>query len=544
MHYISAQRILLSCGNIQNAEALLRDKELQIDLAEPDTAICSGRCSILLDFGRELSGGVRILTHLATAGQTRVRLRFGESASECCAELGEKNATNDHAPRDFEVNIGFLSDVCYGNTGFRFLRLDTLDEGAHFAFKSIVAASDADERAELGSFVCDDALVNEIWNTAAYTLRLCLHNGYVWDGVKRDRLVWIGDLYPEMRAAYCLYGHTPEVERSLALAQKHTPLPAWINSIPMYSAWWLYILADLYLREGNEAFVRERLNYVHGLIAQLDACVTADGDTTFEFNFIDWPTHPNEGENGDKREDEAVGVSYLLSLTMKKTAWLLEALGEPSDVCKSILARLSKKTHTVKRYKQIAALGVLAGEKTDAARELLLRGGAEGFSTFMSYFLLSAVAAYGEYESALAMLKEYYGGMLQMGATTFWEDFDLSWMKDAVHLDELPQNGQKDIHGDFGRYCYTGFRHSFCHGWSSGVIAYLAETVAGIREMGNDCVRIEPHLSGLSFVKLSYPTKHGILRLEIRAQKDGKVKTKIRAPKGLHVICTDTAEKP
>ena len=162
-----------------------------------------------MDFGREQSGGIRILTHGAN-GDKRVRLRFGESLSETCAELGEKNATNDHSNRDFTVELQNYSDMTFGNTGFRFVRLDFLGKDSGFGIKSIVAASDEDEREEVGRFECDDPVINEIWNTASRTLRLCLHNGYFWDGVKRDRLVWIGDLYPEMRSSFCLYKNTSE----------------------------------------------------------------------------------------------------------------------------------------------------------------------------------------------------------------------------------------------------------------------------------------------------------------------------------------------
>ena len=89
-------------------------------------------------------------------------------------------------------------------------------------------------------------------------------------------------------------------------------------------------------------------------------------------------------------------------------------------------------------------------------------------STFMSYEILSAAGSFGEYDAAMKMLKDYYGGMLSLGATTFWEDFDLRWKKNAARIDEIPGPGQKDVHGDYGAFCYKGFRHSFCHGWASG----------------------------------------------------------------------------
>ena len=111
---------------------------------------------------------------------------------------------------------------------------------------------------------------------------------------------------------------------------------------------------------------------------------------------------------------------------------------------------------------------------SDADREKLVSGGAQGMSTFMSYYILKAVASFDK-KTAIDMMKEYYGGMLSKGATTFWEDFDLAWMEGSNRIDAFPQEGQKDIHGDFGAYCYKGFRHSLCHGWSAGVLAFIQE---------------------------------------------------------------------
>ena len=194
-------------------------------------------------------------------GNQRIRLRFGESVSEACSPLGETRgfgkSTNDHSLRDFEVDLQNYSDMTFGQTGYRFLRIDVLDNDTEIMMKTAVAAVDTDTREELGSFECDDPLVNEIWNTAAYTLRLCLQNGYFWDGIKRDRLVWIGDLYPEMKAAHYLFGDISETLNSLDFIKAETPLPKWMNNIPSYSIWWLIILADEYTVYGKK-------NEVHG----------------------------------------------------------------------------------------------------------------------------------------------------------------------------------------------------------------------------------------------------------------------------------------
>ena len=74
-----------------------------------------------------------------------------------------------------------------------------------------------------------------------------------------------------------------------------------------------------------------------------------------------------------------------------------------------------------------------------------------------------------------------------MGATTFWEDFDVDWMKDAARIDELPKEGQIDVHGAYGRFCYKGYRHSLCHGWASGVTPWLSENVLGVKILEPGC---------------------------------------------------------
>jgi hypothetical protein len=104
----------------------------------------------------------------------------------------------------------------------------------------------------------------------------------------------------------------------------------------------------------------------------------------------------------------------------------------------------------------------------------LIAGGAKGMSTFMSYYILHAVASFAP-EKAVEMMKEYYGAMLALGATSFWEDFSMEWSENAAPITRLAKQGEVDVHGDFGAYCYVGYRNSFCHGWATGVLRFLKE---------------------------------------------------------------------
>lgn len=160
----------------------------------------------------------------------------------------------------------------------------------------------------------------------------------------------------------------------------------------------------------------------------------------------------------------------------------------------------------------------------------------------MGFYTLLAKAKMGETSDALDIIREYWGGMLKMGATTFWEDFDVKWTENSFRIDEPPKENMHDIHGDFGKHCYLQFRHSLCHGWASGPTAFLSGHVLGvnIEEAGCKRVRISPHLGNLSYVKGSYPTPFGEIHIEHKSE-NGKITTRYTAPKEIEII-VDTDE--
>src|SRR3546814_6617932 len=101
-------------------------------------------------------------------------------------------ATNDHAMRDFIVELPWLGALEVGNSGFRFVRIDLVDPNVELLLKEARAVFIYRDIPYLGSFKCNDDRLNEIWETGAYTVHLNMQQ-YLWDGIKRDRLVWVGE---------------------------------------------------------------------------------------------------------------------------------------------------------------------------------------------------------------------------------------------------------------------------------------------------------------------------------------------------------------
>lgn len=459
-------RVVESEGKISNIDALLREKPLQIGLSEKDYCSIDGKGYIILDFGKEMCGGVRILTYM-TNGACKIRIRFGESVNETCAELGEKGACNDHSTRDMIVDIQLLSSMLFGGSGFRFVRIDFLDD-VQVSIKNIVADGAVYNGEQIFDYTGHDARIKNIFDTAKRTIDLCCATEYIWDGIKRDRLVWIGDIYPEMIAFVTVYGRGEILERSLDFIREQSPLPEWMNGFPTYSMWWMIICADYYKKTGCKDFAERQLDYMSALLEQIDSCIKDDGEFEYPLYFVDWPTHD--------QIDEIPGVRAINIIAAKKAIELFGAFGRDTKVAERILEKLLKVEIEIETAKQCIALKYFAvGKLSEEEKAKLVDGGAKGMSTFMSYFLLKAIADNCGKDVAINIMKEYYGAMLDIGATTFFEDFDMEWLEGAGRIDERTKEGQKDIHGDYGKFCYIGFRHSFCHGWSAGVIPFIQE---------------------------------------------------------------------
>jgi len=152
--------------------------------------------------------------------------------------------------------------------------------------------------------------------------------------------------------------------------------------------------------------------------------------------------------------------------------------------------------------------------------------------------MLKAKARAGDYQGAIDAIRNYWGPMLAMGATTFWEDFNIDWLPNASRIDELVPPGKKDIHGDYGAFCYKGFRHSLCHGWSSGPTPWLTQYVLGVNVISAGCkvIKIAPHLGDLAYAEGTFSTPFGIVTIKDIKQPNGKVKIEVKAPKEVKII--------
>ncbi len=509
--YLPVKKLLAS-QNVDRPERIIGNPEYQTVIHYiPEMTVFHPGGSILLDFGAAFHGGIRF--NNVCGGS--IRVKFGESISET---LG--NADEDCSRKDATLELPRCGMLEYGNTVFRFVQITNAGTKDLSCLNVIGVALERDLDVA-GSFESSDERLNTIWKTAVRTVHLCMQD-YLYDGAKRDRIVWMGDMHPEIRGILCAFSDNSIVRDSFEFLMQQAPADQPMNQIYTYSCWFIISLHDYYMATGDLEFLRKHAEYIRLMMETFARFAGPDGaECVPERRFLDWP-------NNDNLPAKHAGIQALMVWMMSAGTELLDALGLDSAAAKAARKKLLTHVPDPVGRKAPAALMTLTGLAD--RRDVLETNPLSGVSTFYGFYMLLAK----ETLPALDLIRRYWGIMLDFGATSFWEDFDLEWTKNAFGIDSFPVPGKKDIHADFGNYCYKGLRHSLSHGWSCGPAPFLSERILGVKFLtpGGSRISVRPDLGDLEYVKGTFPTPRGLLHVE--ADRSGKVTAE--APAGVEIV--------
>ncbi len=308
-----------------------------------------------------------------------------------------------------------------------------------------------------------DEKLRTIDKVAVNTLKNCMHRVFE-DGPKRDRRLWLGDLRLEALGNYYTFKNSEIVKRCLYLFAAADPnesgfLPGYVYEYPEYisGSWYLIdysllfvaALCDYLEATGDKELFNELYAVAKSVMDAAHRAVGTNGIITVPTDsdvFIDWC-------EGLCKVPALHGV-YLYTLKL----WI------------AALARLGVQSDTYsKRYeKALNAARVQLCEKIDsvhAAVWLILGGALEGedayktlcaafldndtykpFTPYMHHYLVEALLTISKTDRAVEYIKNYWGGMVDLGADTFYEVY-------------VPHNP------DFSPY-NDRMINSMCHAWS------------------------------------------------------------------------------
>ena len=511
---------------------------------------------LLFDLGRVIKGTFELEANVPEGA----KVVFG------IGEAGEPLRTypavceGDGAWRVYRPDIERCKDtIDAAYTGLRFVwvRFEGLSEAARVRRAHGVLR--AYECEEIGSFECSDPMLNEIWRMCAWSARLCMEDGYRradgnlgdYDGAhsvttalvldRVDRFPWAGDSRIINDAIMHAFGEFGFVKSQLdyfaprgAVRDGATRFRATgMESLPPYVLdWCLSVLAYVEQSgDGNE--LRDRAAAILGVLDGWKGPYVAAG-----FYFFDWDKRimADRGPLVSEPIMTEAWPAFVLKYVHvgRRMAAVCERYGLADEAATARRLGDERAANWVAVYPDwaqrfgihVLTLAVLA-EIGDAAdhRTIFERVFADPEerwtgTPYFGYYVLNALAAMGRHAEALAMLRRYWGRMVELGATTVWEEFEPTW--DLVRHQQPPQ--------PYGWGC-----NSLCQPAGSGPAAWLIREVLGVkpRRPGFAEVAIEPHCGDLAWARGTVPTPMGTVSVAWSKDSGGGLRLETDVPEGI-----------
>jgi len=468
--------------------------------------------SILVDFGKETFGFIKLHGLKGTGNLT---IYYGESKEEALSKEGavtlDKLTIDNSFARDSIMPL---------SKAFRYINI--VREGAvHFDDVSMLYEY-ADIK-DKGGFSCNDEEINKIYDVAKYTLHLSTREFFI-DGIKRDRWVWSCDAYQSYLMNYYLMNDNGTVTRTMYALRGKDPVTGHINTIMDYTFYWFLGIYDYYLYSGDKTFIQQNYDRMKSLMDYVLGRRNKNGmleGLPGDWIFIDWAA-------GLSKRGEVSFEQLLFARSLETMALCADIVNDKhgSSQYKTLAADIRKKLFDVywSQEKQALVHSRVDGKQTDnvtrysnmfaiffdyfneqqkqaVKKSVLLNNNIQKITTpYMRFYELEALCAMGEQNYVLKEMKDYWGGMLKLGATSFWEEYN-------------PDKKGAEHYAMYGRE----FGKSLCHAWGASPIYLLGKYYLGVRptSAGYASYDVEPNLGGLQWMQGKVPTPNGNIDLRV-----------------------------
>ncbi|WP_121613411.1 alpha-L-rhamnosidase-related protein [Mesobacillus foraminis] len=470
----------------------------------------------MVDFGRETFGYLQLN---GISGRSGLRIYYGESREEAddrehCVQLDRLEADS------FQADTFTLPET----RAFRYVQI--VPDSADFQLESISMLYEYLPVDYRGSFQSSNQRLNDIWETSLYTFHLNTRE-FFFDGIKRDRWVWSGDAYQSFLMNYYSFFNLDVAKRTLIALRGKDPVVAHMNTILDYSLYWFSGIYDYYIYTGDAAFVQSQYEK---MVSLMDFCLgRRNGEGMMEgieedWVFVDWADIDNRGEVST--------VQVLLCRSLETMALVAELVGDTErkpvyqDLAKELRAKIMDifwdheqggLVHSrfqgilnskVTKYPNMFALmyGYLDQEQVESVkRKVMLNPEVQGIKTpYMRFYELAALCEVGEHQYVLEEMLDYWGGMLDLGATSFWEEFD-------------PKQTGHEHYEMYG----MPYGKSLCHAWGASPIYLIGKYFLGVKPLspGYETYMVEPKLGRLEWLKGSVPVGPGEVEINMDTEK-------------------------
>ena len=372
-----------------------------------------------------------------------------------------------------------------------------------------------------------DELLQKIWDVSIDTLQLCTREFFI-DGIKRDRWIWSGDATQAYLMNWYSFFDEETVNRTQVALGGKGKITQHINTIIDYTLYWMISIYDTYFYTGNLEFLR----MWYGRFLEIAEYVISCCDSRYRLQkksqdwlFIDW------GKGIHTKDDSYSFLQILLCKAMRCASKVSDLVEDSqrstffADVADSVYRDLQQNFYSkeagafiygikdeqqdslVLRQPNIMAIFYEIATQEQAntiLHSVLLNDSIPALETpYMRYYENSAYCILGQEERVVSEIKSYWGGMLALGATTFWELY-------------RPEDQGVQHYGMYG----AKYGKSLCHAWGASPIWLISRYVIGLSpaNAGYSSYLLRPAQVDIGDFDVDYPAGNG--RIRIRKQKN------------------------
>ena len=458
---------------------------------------------MLYDFGRETFGYVRLSGLVGVA-----HLYYGESREEALDK--DHCETLDIVSPHQEL----------GSKAFRYVYVKTADNSHYDSLSMDYEYAPYDE-SHSGTFACSDKLLNKIWEVGAYTMDLTTREFFL-DGIKRDRWTWSGDAIQSYLMNYYLRFDTECVKRTIRQLRGKDPVTAHINTIMDYTFYWFKSILDYYQYTGDLTFISEMYPKMCTLMDYVLERTNSDGlveGKADDWIFVDWVDFPMH-KRGVLAFEQI--LFYKALMTMHTCATLLHQTDPYQQLAENVIGKTRKLlwnddcqawehaiekseiNHQITKFPNMFA--ILYDIVDDATKRNIVDSVMENnkidpiTTPYMRFYELEALCMMGRQTQVLQEIRNYWGGMLREGATSFWEKY-------------IPSEQGTEHLAMYGR----PYGKSLCHAWGASPVYLLGRYFLGIQptQPGYATWEARPYLADLEWMEGRVPTPNGIIHIRM-----------------------------
>ncbi|MCW3788284.1 hypothetical protein [Plebeiibacterium sediminum] len=451
--------------------------------------------SVIVDLGDHYTGYFSF--DLATIwgspdSPVRFRFTFGEVPSELVTPYEPFNGGISRAwLQDQEYNIMYLpgSYKIDRRMACRYIKIDLIGSSPYFdfkinnlKFKAVTSAKNTPKELPAST----PEMIKNIDKIGLNTLKECMQTVYE-DGPKRDRRLWVGDMYLESlanvysfenheltkRCLYMLAGLSDDEGYVLGTVFEAPEPHAQAGQRLMdYSLLYNATLKEYLAATNDMETAKELWPVAKRQLAIINQYVSDNGLVDYErangewWLFFDW----KDGLN------KAAGIQGLMIFALNETYELAKLLNVENEISEvpSLIKKMKRaalknmynfKTglfecgddHQISYASQAwMIMGDVLSEKASQKalanvmkhQEALQPGG-----PYMYHYFIQALVKSNMYDEAKTVLTDFWGGMVDKGADTFWEVYD-------------PTN---DLISPYGFFPIN----SYCHAWSCTPVYFI-----------------------------------------------------------------------